>query len=204
MAARHYRLDRLHVYAMPFAAIANEPAPGPEAIEHVWIADEAGLHAIGAAAAADGYDHRPQQVRRLLARGAHLCAALLDGAPAGWCLYQPVRQTTFQWLHFRGGEDWMFRFGEYVRPIHRGRRIGPGMLSHAARRFAAEGYRHNASVVAMGNRASIRSHGFVGARRIGWIVGLRLTSGRGVVVSDRGVTAGRFDAKRPCVYTCRP
>jgi hypothetical protein len=200
---RRFRFDRLHVFHAPSAVLAGGEMRGPAHLEHVWIEDEAGLRALDAAAAADGYDHRPRQLRALLANGARICAAREDREIVGWCVFEPVRQTTFQWLHIHGGPGWIFGLGEYVRRDRRGLRIGPDIVRTATRRFLKEGAVHSASVVAMRNLAAIRTHEVTDGRRIGWFNGLRAAGGHAVIWSDRGVAVGRYDAKAPHVYRVR-
>jgi hypothetical protein len=203
VARRRFRFDRFHVFVGRFEDMAARTHGGPTGLDHAWIEDDAGLRRIDAVAKADGYDHRPRQVRQLLAAGTRLAAALEDGQPVGWCLFQPVRQTSYQWLHIHGGPGWMFGIGEYVRRDRRGRRIGPDLVRFVSRSVLAEGYTMSGSIAEMRNRSAYISRTREGAHRRGWVAGLRLEGGHALVASDRGLAAGRYDAERPFVYQVR-
>jgi hypothetical protein len=206
MARRRYRFDRLDVYVTRFEdqfAKMSGVEDGDAGRERVWIEDDAGLRALDAVGVAAGERPRLREMRHLLEAGGKIMATLEDGAPAGWYMFEPYRQTTYQWLHIEGDEHMVFALGGYVRRDRRGLRIGPRMSRQAGRYYSELGFDAFGSVAAMENRSSRGTHAYVGGRHSGWLLGLRLASGRAVVASDRGLAAGRYLAGRPFVYPVR-
>jgi hypothetical protein len=180
------------------------PAQDGAELEYAWIEDDAGLRAIDAAAVRDGYRRRFRAMRATLDAGGGVVAGLREGAPICWQLFEPHRQSSYLWLHLEAEATAIFSFGGYVTKAWRGGRLLPELSRRAAERFGNAGYRRICSATAMGNRASIRSHLYRGAGRVGWIAGLRSAGGRACVASDRGLHCGRYDARHPLVYRIPP
>ena len=133
-----------------------------------------------------------------LDNGGRIAVLDSDGQVVAWILYSFVDEPHYGWLVLRLPADAVYASTSYVLPDHRGHQTTARLMGFAARYFAGEGYKRLLSTVDARNIASMKAHGFIGARPAADLRIIRLHRCRAVIRGGR-LKFGCWNESRPYV-----